>query len=102
MCLAKGHMILTQEQLEPLTELNGCHPYSEISSCARIANTGDGRRIMREHHYHLGFVKVMTCGGHYMERHTRFRTLTQTMIFIADLQKGFRPVDKIFTAEVRA
>ena len=43
---------------------------------------------MPEHRYHLGFAKVMTCGSHYTERHARFRTLTQTMIFTVDTQKG--------------
>ncbi len=50
---------------------------------------------MLERNYHLGFAKVMICGGRYMERHTRFRTLTQTMIFTADLQKGEKMDDII-------
>ena len=43
---------------------------------------------MQEHHYHLVFAKVTICGGHYTEKRTRFRTLTQMMIFTAGMQKG--------------
>lgn len=80
-----------------------CHPHSQNSQKsfgARIVNGGGNRPIIRVLRCRLGFAKAMICGGLYMVRHMKYHTLTQTMIFIADTQKGEKMDDLISRRDV--